>query len=333
MSNTNKDLIGYACSYIPVELLSATDLRPYRLLHGNIDLSKQGEKLVRVDACPMVKSNLAYVLDNKERFAALIGSTGCDMSRRMFDIIAELTDIPTYTLHNPRTENRQIYNDEIDWLVEQLEYLSQASFTDVRIAEEIHSWEEMRERLRAIDRNRCANPSLVSTTNFHIAAMNYHKGILEKLPSFHSDASDQPRVYLLGSAIAYEANKILQLLEKELRIVGDFNCGLSRMLNIKINEKSVEGIKRAYYEQAPCVFKRPHRKFYEHVEKRIDVLNCTGIVAWTLDYCDAYEFEIQRIEHRFDRPVLRIRSDFSFQNVSQLRTRIDAFTEMLCSKI
>jgi benzoyl-CoA reductase/2-hydroxyglutaryl-CoA dehydratase subunit BcrC/BadD/HgdB len=328
-----KDLIGYACSYIPVELLSATGLRPYRLLHGDINLSKAGEKVARVDACPLVKSNLARVLANKDRFAALVGSTGCDMSRRMFDIIAELTDIPVYVLHNPRTESSIMYNDEIDWLANQLENLSKTSFSDTLITGEIHKWESMREELRAVDRKRSANPSLVSTTDFHKATINYYKGTLEGPTSFRGDPSDKPRVYLLGSAIAYEANQILQLLEKQLRIVGDFNCGLSRVLNISIKDKNVEGIKRAYYDQPPCAFKRPHRKFYDHIERRVNELNCIGIVAWTLDYCDVYEFEIQRIEKQFDRPVLRIRSDFSFQNTNQLRTRVNAFTEMLCSKI
>jgi benzoyl-CoA reductase/2-hydroxyglutaryl-CoA dehydratase subunit BcrC/BadD/HgdB len=191
----------------------------------------------------------------------------------------------------------------------------------------------MRAELNIFDKERSANPSLLSTTDFHKAAMDYYKGTFETPVSFCSNRSDKPRVYLLGSAITYEANQILQILERRLRIVGDFNCGLSRMLNINIEEKTLAGIKAAYYDQPPCAFKRPHTSFYEKKKKRISELNCDGIVAWTLDYCDVYEFEIRRIEQQFDRPVLRIRSDFSFGNMSQLRTRVDAFAEMLCSKI
>ncbi len=329
---TPKSLIGYACSYTPVELLSSTGLRPYRLLHGNIDLSTKGERLVRVDACPMVKSNLAYVLANQEYFAALVGSTGCDMSRRMFDIFSELTDIPTFVFHNPRTENPKIYYDEIEWLAKHLEILSGKSFNKSIIADEIHKWGHMREELRAIDRKRAANPSSVSTSDFHRAAINYYKGAFNANLSFCSSPSDKPRVYLLGSAITYEANEILQILEKQLRIVGDFNCGLSRMLNINVRESTLDGITAAYHDQPPCAFKRPHNKFYEYVRGRITELNCVGIVAWTLDYCDVYEFEIKRIEEQFGLPVLRIRSDFSYGNTTQLRTRIDAFSEMLCTK-
>jgi benzoyl-CoA reductase/2-hydroxyglutaryl-CoA dehydratase subunit BcrC/BadD/HgdB len=322
-------MIGYTCSYIPVELLSATGLRPYRLLHGNLDLSRQAEKYVRIDACPMVKSNLSYILNNQDKFKVLVGSTGCDMSRRMFDIIDETTDIPTLVLNNPRTDRPEIFNDEIDWLVKQLENVSDKKFTDDLLADEIEKWKKEREFYHKLDFKRKAIPSILSTTTFHNALMNYHQGDINNHIIPADEASNKPRVYLLGSAITYEAYLILEILEQDLRIVGDFNCGLSRFLNIHITENNLSGIKSAYYNQPPCVYKRPNDKFYTFINKQLDELKCKGIVAWTLDYCDNYEFELKKIEGFFNLPVLRIKSDFSFQNLSQMRTRIKAFAEML----
>jgi benzoyl-CoA reductase/2-hydroxyglutaryl-CoA dehydratase subunit BcrC/BadD/HgdB len=325
------ELIGYACSYIPVELLSATGLRPYRLLHGNTDLSRQAEKYVRIDACPMVKSNISYILNNQDKFRVLVGSTGCDMSRRMFDIIEETTDIPVLVLNNPRTNRAQIFNDEIDWLVKQLENLSGRKFSDDLIAKEIEKWESERESYRAIDKKRGALPSLISTASFHNAIINYHQGNITSHIDIKDEPINKPRVYLLGSAVTYESHPILEMLEKEMRIVGDFNCGLSRFLNIHITENNLDGIKSAYYNQPPCVYKRPNDKLYSFIGGKLEEFRCKGIVAWTLDYCDNYEFELKKIESVFDLPVLRIKSDFSFQNLSQLRSRISAFAEMLCS--
>jgi len=326
------NLIGYACSYVPVEILSATGLRPYRLLHGEINLSKKGEKAVRIDACPMVKSNIAYILENKERFAALVGSTGCDMSRRMFDVLSEYTKIPTYVVNNPRTDKAVIYSDEIDWLVRQLEHFSGKKFTEDIIRKEVCKWERMRAELRTIDEKRAARPSLIATTDLHKVMISFHQGCFENEVTFCQSPSEKPRVYILGSAITYEAGHILQMIESNLRIVGDFNCGLSRPLHIKIEEQNINGIKKSYYSQPPCLHKRPHQKYYEFIKAEIARLNCTGIIAWTLDYCDVHEFELKRIEKVFNLPVLRIRSDFSYQSNSQLRTRIEAFTEMLCSR-
>lgn len=326
-------MIGYTCSYIPVELLAATGLKPYRLLHGDIGLSKDGERLLRIDACPLVKSNIAYIIKNQDKFTALVGSTGCDMARRMFDIVDELTDIPVYVLNNPRTDNPKIFNDEIDWLAKELEHLSNRKLNDGLLRLEIERWENVREQYRTLNKKRAANPSLISTSDFHKAAMNYYKGDVDAQINITEKHSVNPRVYLIGSAITYGANQILELLEQELRIVGDFNCGISRFLNIEIKDKNLNGIKHAYYNQPPCIFKRPNHKFYEWTSSQLKKYACDGIIAWTLDYCDSHEFELKRMESRFGFPILRIRSDFSFQNLSQIKTRISAFREMLCSKI
>ena len=325
-------LIGYTCSYIPVELLALTGFRPYRLLHGDVDSSKHGEKFVRVDACPVVKSNLDHIISNQHEFAALVGSTGCDMSRRMLDVAAEHADIPVLVINNPRTDKRVIYDDEIDWLVRQLEDLSHRTFTREYVLSEVRKWETMREELRAIDALRAATPSQMSTAVFHAFMTSYHQGRFNETISACREPSARPRVYLLGSAMTYESNPILRLIEEHLRIVGDFNCGLSRALDIHIHEPTLAGIKDAYYDQPPCVFKRPDRRYIDHVREKTRELNCAGIVAWTLDYCDAYEFELQKTEREIGLPVLRIRSDFSLQGASQLRTRIEAFAEMLCPK-
>lgn len=323
------ELIGYTCSYTPVELLSATGYKPYRLLHGETGLSQQAERLVRVDACPLVKSNLSYIINNQEKFKAIVGSTSCDMSRRLFDVLNETTNLPVYLINNPRTDREDIYNDEIDWLEKQLEHFSGKKITDELLTEQINQWENQRKMYRELDQKRSTFPSLISTTSFHKAITNYYQGILVDKIELNEEKSDKPQVYFLGSAISYESNQIFQLLEKDLRIVSDYNNGLSRFLNIHIKEKSLDGIKSAYYHQPPDILKRPNHKYYEHISTELNRLKCVGIIAWSLDYCDSYEFELKRIESEFNLPVLRIRSDFSFQNLSQLKTRINAFTEML----
>ncbi|MEO0115428.1 MAG: 2-hydroxyacyl-CoA dehydratase family protein [candidate division WOR-3 bacterium] len=324
-----KNLIGYTCSYIPVELLAATGFRPYRLLHGEIRFVNEGEKLVRVDACPLVKANLGYLLANKDKFVCIVGTSGCDMTRRMFDVLTSLTDIPTYLLNNPRTDKPQIFYDEIDWLVRELEILSQRKFTDELLDNEIERWETARNYCRRLNQKRAANPSLISTADFAQVCISYHRGKIGFGFNIAEKISLQPRVYLLGSPIPYEAQSVIELIEQNLRIVGDFNCGISRFLNIKIKEKDLTGIKEAYYYQTPCIYKRPNNQFYQQIESEIKELGCKGIIAWTLDYCDNYEFELKRSERIFGLPILRLRSDLSLQNTSQLKTRIDAFAEMI----
>jgi len=323
-------LIGYTCPYIPVEILSATGFRPYCLLHGDYDLMQHGTQYARVDACPLVRANIAYIIENKSKFAALVGTTGCDMSRRMFDILGEHTRIPCYLMHQPRTYNQKIHNDEIDWLIDSLSHLSKRNIMDA-LTHEIDKWEAARNVFRKYDRARYGEPSTVSSSDFQKVATHYYKGELDAISEISENLSNKPRVYLVGSEVSYESREFLELLEVDLRIVGDFVCGISTFLNISIAERTLSGIKNAYHNQPPCIYRRPNKAFYEHTVKQIAERKSIGVIAFTLDYCDAYEFELKKMEATFGLPLLRIRSDYSFQKISQLKTRIAAFGEMLCS--
>ena len=253
------------------------------------------------------------------------------MSHRMFDILSEHTDIPLFVLHMPRTDNKEIYDDEIDWLIDQLEDLTKKNIKD-QLNQEIEKWERFREKYRGYDVKRNADPSVISTTNFHAKARYYYQGQINDAFSIPEEPSAQPRVYLIGSEISYESNHFLKLLENQLRIVGDFSCGISQFTGVSIVGPGLHGIKQTYYDQTPCPYRRPNTAFYMHIAKQVKERRCQGIIGFTLDYCDAYEFEMKHLETKLELPVLRIRNDYSFQKMSQLKTRIAAFRELLCSK-
>jgi benzoyl-CoA reductase/2-hydroxyglutaryl-CoA dehydratase subunit BcrC/BadD/HgdB len=237
--------------------------------------------------------------------------------------------MPTFLFNNPRTDNRRMFNDEIDWLVQELERFSGRDLSDQALAREIDRWESARSVFRGLDAKRRSRPSMISTTRLHQAAMSYHQGAPNAAREVPEEASDRPRIYLIGSPISYESTPILSRIEEQLRIVGDFNCGISRFADLKVEEKSRRGIKQAYYGQTACIVKRPNTAFYDRIYREIKDRECVGVVAWTLDFCDAFEFELNRMERKIGLPMLRLKSDFSVQNLGQLKTRIGAFTEML----
>lgn len=329
----NMKLIGYTCPYVPIELLSAAGFQPYCLLHGDYELMQQGSLYARIDACPLVRANIAYVLSHAESFAALVGTTGCDMSRRMFDVISEHTDIPVYVLNVPRTDNPEMFFDEIDWLVQELTRFSGKDIV-TSIVDEITRWEAARTMLRKLDEKRAAATSLISTAHFHTPAQSLYKGDVKKVLTSRvpEHGSNKPRVFLIGSELSYESTNFLNLLEEDVRIVGDDVCGLSRSLHVHVNEKTLDGIKRAYYDQPLCIYRRPNHQFYRYVSEQLEKRACDGVIGFTLDYCDAYEFEMQKMQETFGLPLLRIRTDYAAEKTSQMKTRVAAFGELLCSK-
>ncbi len=325
-------LIGYTCSYIPVELLALTGKRPYRLLHGSQNYIMQSESYVRIDACPLIKSNISFIINNQDKFAAIVGSTGCDMARRLFDVIGEFTNLPMLIIDNPRTDRFQIYSDEIDWLIDELSGKFKMNISDNELKTITSIWQNKRDLYRKFTEQQRADPSRVSSKDMFTLACKYHQGQIEEMQVLGENLSDIPRVYLIGSAISYESSWFLELIEQYLRIVGDSVCGFSRFSEVQITEPGIDGLKHAYYNQHGCFNKKPNTKFYDGLATRIAAAAAQGIITFTLDYCDAYEFELGHIQKRFNLPMLRLRSDFSRQNISQLKVRIEAFAELLSDR-
>jgi benzoyl-CoA reductase/2-hydroxyglutaryl-CoA dehydratase subunit BcrC/BadD/HgdB len=56
------------------------------------------------------------------------------------------------------------------------------------------------------------------------------------------------------------------------------------------------------------------------------------VVHYTLQFCHTYANEAVKVERRLARediPLLRIETDYSDEDVGQLKTRVDAFLEMI----
>jgi benzoyl-CoA reductase/2-hydroxyglutaryl-CoA dehydratase subunit BcrC/BadD/HgdB len=324
--------LGYTCPHVPVEILASTGLQPYCLLHGDYELMQYGTTYARIDACPLVRANIAHILKESDKYAALVGTTGCDMSRRLFDVVSEATDIPALLIHMPRTDNFPIYSDEIDWLVQRLDRILGVSIKDA-IAAEIDTWQHARGQMRALDKKRYAAPAILTTQDFHKVAGAYYQGLPALTMPSMNEPLTKPRVYMVGSEISYESGSFLQLFEDDLTIVGDNICGLSQFLSVQVKEHTIAGLKKAYYNQAPCIYRRPNHQYFNYVAAQLKRRCCHGVIGFTLDYCDAYEFELKKLEKTLGVPVLRVRTDYAGEKVSQFKTRIAAFGEMLCSRI
>lgn len=321
-------LIGYTSPYIPVELIAATGRRPYYLMNANSQLSQQGEKYLRIDACPYIKSMVAYVIEHEQEFSALIGATGCDMMRRSFEVIQKHTSIPVYVLNVPRTDYYKLYSDEIDWLIKELEILFSIKLSSTMIKQEIEKWQNYRNEFQHLERMRAAVPSKLSSTTLYTRTLNYYRGSFKKINTISPEPSQKPRVYLISGEFVTGLGELLAHIENTVRIVGDCASGLSEFLLLNIKKNNLDGLKQAYFNQAH-IYRRPNQNYFTIIAQQLQELSCQAIIALTLDYCDSYEFEIKRMRSTFKLPLLHIKTDLSLQNISQIKTRLMAFGEIL----
>ena len=86
------------------------------------------------------------------------------------------------------------------------------------------------------------------------------------------------------------------------------------------------------YFKIDCAIFTPNPDRLEHVEEMVRKYDADGVIHYGLQFCQPYNMESFSVEKNFEDsniPTLRIETDYSMEDVGQLKTRIEAFIEQL----
>jgi benzoyl-CoA reductase/2-hydroxyglutaryl-CoA dehydratase subunit BcrC/BadD/HgdB len=86
------------------------------------------------------------------------------------------------------------------------------------------------------------------------------------------------------------------------------------------------------YFKVDCAIFTPNRERLDHVVDMVDKYKVNGVIHYALQFCSPYMVESYRVEQELASrgvPVLRIETDYSQEDAGQLRTRVEAFLEMI----
>jgi benzoyl-CoA reductase/2-hydroxyglutaryl-CoA dehydratase subunit BcrC/BadD/HgdB len=101
------------------------------------------------------------------------------------------------------------------------------------------------------------------------------------------------------------------------------------------NESGVEDQLRAIaerYMQIHCACFTPNDERLDDIVKLVREYQADGVVHYNLQFCHTYANEAVKVERALAEaniPLLRIESDYSEEDAGQLRSRIDAFLEII----
>lgn len=139
-----------------------------------------------------------------------------------------------------------------------------------------------------------------------------------------------------GSPMAIPNWKIHSIIEKSgAVVVGEESCVGERNFRELLDEdfETVdEGLRRIAdrYLLIDCACFTPNLERLSHLRSMQQTLNADGVVHYSLQFCTPYLMEAYRVEKAMSGvPFLRLETDYSMQDVGQLRTRVEAFLEIL----
>jgi benzoyl-CoA reductase/2-hydroxyglutaryl-CoA dehydratase subunit BcrC/BadD/HgdB len=371
LQESHKDVkvVGTYCVMIPEEIIYAAGAVPVRLCGGGYETAMAADELAPRDTCPVVKASIGSTLLNApslyDRCDAVIVPTTCDAKRKMGDALSRFKDV--WMLEVPHVKDRE--GSKRQWL-QQLYALKRniEKFTGQRMLRgrirlknldaSIKMIGEAQYQARRLHEIRKATAPVISGREALLAMHAYCFDAASAWTKAMAALNDElearcresrwvcseqtPRILLAGCPSVFPNWKIPLLIEEMgAVIVADESCMGDRFLYdpVGITEKSMKdmmtGIAARYLMPCVCPSFSPNDDRLYRLTQMCAEFKVDGIIYHVLKGCVSYDFELSRVERSMkerDIPVLRIETDYNPEDVEQLRTRIEAFVEMLGSK-
>ncbi|MBD3229032.1 MAG: 2-hydroxyacyl-CoA dehydratase [Candidatus Lokiarchaeota archaeon] len=355
-----KKIFGTFCVYIPDEIITALNGISVGLCGGTNFSNYAIEGVLPVNLCPLIKSAVGFKLGKIcpyfESLDLLIGETTCDGKKKVWEILAKETDL--YVMEVPQCKQRkqaqELFLKELNDLVKKLEEVTGIKLTINNLKPAMKKIKKKREQLRRIYNTRKNNPPpisgkdalLVSQIAFYDdpdrqiqmlgkladeldARIKNGQGVVQK---------DTPRILIAGTPMAVPNWKLHHVVETSGAIVvSEETCTGTRYFSgeLNINGESVDELLQNIadrYLKINCACFTPNDKRVEDIKQLVKDYKVDGVILYTLSFCQPYEIEAMTIQDLLKKeniPTLQITTDYSSEDVGQLKTRVEAFIEMI----
>jgi benzoyl-CoA reductase/2-hydroxyglutaryl-CoA dehydratase subunit BcrC/BadD/HgdB len=352
-------IIGYfPGNYVPEELIYASGAVPLCLCRGG-SAREADAALSAVPRvfCPFARSQIGERLLKKDPYYNMIDMLVAPITCQHLKKVAELWeyygDLEIFKLGIPHQYSNdfelEYFTDRLRALTERLQDFTGNEITNEKIAKAIDLYNRMRILFRKISLARRSPGSPLSALDFvklHHASFYADPALMvEILESVYQElsedkpvtAADAPRLMLIGPNISYGDYKVLELVgEAGGNIVIEELCEGMRYYwhDIKNKGDLFQSLARGYLvDRVPCAFMR------NSAGKRLDFalglakdFKISGIIWYELLNCETYDSESYFIDRKMGSlniPVLILESTYGRSDIGQLKTRIEAFLEIV----
>jgi len=347
--------IGTFCIYIPDEIALAAEVIPIPLCGGSGWSVHYADKMFPRDICPLVRSTFGMAFSGTCPYKTIkdfaVGETTCDAKKKAWDLLGfKVMEVP----QRKKPIDRQLWLKEVYEFKEMVETLSGVKVSAETLRDKIKLVNAKRRNLQKIDDFRkLANPPISGLDALLVAQVALNQDIRKFIANtadlineleqrarknISSYSENGPRILIAGSPSPMGNAKIHAMVEQAgLQIVADESCTGSRYFRELVDETAsdLDGMIQAIadrYFNIDCSCFSPNSERLDNIEKIIKDYRIQGVVQNILQYCHTYNIEAKAVENRLKKiniPSLQIETDYSEEDIGQIRTRVEAFAEIL----
>jgi benzoyl-CoA reductase/2-hydroxyglutaryl-CoA dehydratase subunit BcrC/BadD/HgdB len=346
--------VGYLCTYTPPELLTAAGVAYGRIDKcGSPTVVAEGEVIVKSVFCDMAKSVIGHFRTKDPFHDALdqvVTFYTCDTMRATSNAINHYFK-PSYGYVVPRTSDkpsaRDFFRGEMIAFKKDLEKLTGQPIEEGKIREAIQVHRKLRQTVHKISDLRKRNRPPMSGSDF-LEITRYYRStpaaeqlpVLEdlynRLAAVPEDDTPRLRIMICGGVIADGDRRLMDLLEKDIGVnvvVEDHCTGLSPFYyDIEETDDPYRDLANAYLDQAPCARQSPLTKRIDFAGNLAKEYNVDAVIYYSLKFCPSFSQTkglFMRRFHELGLPALELDTDYSQGDTGQIKTRLEAFIEVL----
>lgn len=338
----------------PAELiLAVTGQVPFWVTGGSRDLQEYSDDLVPRDTDPATRAALGELIANEDWKGTALVVVPCssDAQRKTADLLQNL-GWKVVTVWIPAKKDalsHKVFLGELEHAVDVICRHVRKRYSPFSLKKAVKCFQELRqsyeEFVDTIQQKEAAVSGIVPVAVRNSFFMmedpcEWQRNLQELTRAIFmmsAEKSTRPRVLVVGSPIVFPNYKMLQLLyESELEICTCIDCNTG-FFDSKTDskKKGLEGLAYSYLEQDSSSAFVQNDFLLERLKKEVLRYQPDGIIWHVLKGQIEYDFELNYCEEyleQADLPMIRLETDYQYQDIEQLRIRMEAFAELLAQK-
>ncbi len=351
-----KKVVGTFCVFVPDEVILATGAGGVGLCSGSQFWIEDGEKVLPRNLCPLVKAFMGAKVSRTcpyfQSCDMIIGETTCDGKKKAYEILEDY--MPVHVMELPqmkRKKNYEEWQDEIKLFIKKMEELTGNEVTVEKLRKSIDLCNRKRRALKRLYDLRKHTPSPISGLDAllvsQVAFLDDIERFIEKTNELCDEleervknlkANGKKRIVVTGTPMAVPNWKLHSIVEGlDAEIVVEETCTGTRYFE---NEVSTEGetiedlVKNLAdrYMKINCACFTPNDGRIDDVIRLVEEYKADGVINYNLSFCHTYAIEYEKLEKALKEkniPVLNVETDYSEEDAGQIKTRVEAFLEMI----
>ncbi len=343
-----KHVIGWSCSYTPEEVIHAAGALPV-FVFGDIETPRLADIHLPTNSCSFARGCLNSALKGDYSYLdGFVASSSCDNRNKIFDFWRCKTDLQY--LHFVNTPSRrtqkahEFFHEENLRFKQSLEKFLQVTISKEALRKAIKAYNENRAHLKEVYELRREDPPLITgvealeiVLSSMLLPKEKHNEMLTHFLTEVPNRRVRPKkgVRLLASGSIVDNVELLEIVESVGgSVVADDWCIGSRYFwnPVVSNGDPLQAIAKRYLDKIPSSFMFDEKRRFEHTIRMAKKFNVQGAVIFNQKFCDTHLFDAPQLLEDLKAiglPALTIEWEQSLSGVAQIKTRIEAFIEMI----